>query len=127
MKPSILNSSTSNVLIISYKNKRIPITDANESPINMLIPLFFLGLGAIFTGFIFKETFIGHHSNDFWQSSIFFLNEIKHENIPLWLLLATPILVIIAIPISFYYLKYKVLLEMQLLNFCFQCFQIFCL
>ncbi|MFL2852853.1 MAG: NADH-quinone oxidoreductase subunit L [Candidatus Pelagibacter sp.] len=86
-----------------YKNKRIPITDANESPINMLIPLFFLGLGAIFTGFIFKETFIGHHSNDFWQSSIFFLNEIKHENIPLWLLLATPILVIIAIPISFYY------------------------
>tara|TARA_X000001036_G_scaffold146263_1_gene139097 strand:+ start:468 stop:2375 length:1908 start_codon:yes stop_codon:yes gene_type:complete len=86
-----------------YKNKRTPITDANESPINMLIPLFFLGLGAIFTGFIFKETFIGHHSNDFWQSSIFFLNEIKHENIPLWLLLATPILVIIAIPISFYY------------------------
>ena len=57
----------------------------------------------MFTGFIFKEIFIGHHSNDFWQSSIFFLNEIKHDHIPLWLLLITPILVVIAIPVSFYY------------------------
>ena len=31
-----------------------------------------------------------------------FLNEIKHDTIPLWFLLTTPILVLIAIPISFY-------------------------
>ena len=86
-----------------YNNKNIPINETKESPIVMLIPLFFLGIGALFAGFIFKETFIGHHSSDFWQTSIFFLNEIKHDHVPLWLLLITPILVVIAIPISFYY------------------------
>ena len=40
---------------------------------------------------------------DFWQTSIFFINEIKHDHIPLWLLLITPIVVIVAIPLSFYY------------------------
>ena len=68
----------------------------------MIIPLVFLSMGAIFSGYFFKDTFIGHHSNDFWQSSIFFLNEIKHDAIPIWFLLTTPILVIISIPISFY-------------------------
>ena len=68
----------------------------------MLLPLIFLSIGAVFSGYFFKNTFIGHLSSDFWQSSIFFLNEIKHETIPLWFLLITPILVTITIPISFY-------------------------
>ena len=68
----------------------------------MILPLIFLGVGAIFSGYFFKETFIGHYSNEFWKTSIFFLNEIKHETIPLWFLLLTPILVLISIPISFY-------------------------
>ena len=87
----------------SYNNKKIPINEVHESPIIMLAPLFFLGFGALFAGYFFKETFIGHHSNDFWKASIFFLNEIKHDPIPLWLLLLTPILVVVSIPISFYY------------------------
>ena len=86
-----------------YNNKNISLNETHESPLVMLIPLFFLGVGALFAGFIFKETFIGHHSNDFWQTSIFFLNDIKHDHIPIWLFLITPILVVIAIPISFYY------------------------
>ena len=80
-----------------------PINEIHESPLVMLIPLFLLGIGALFAGVIFKEIFIGHHSKDFWQNSIFFLNEIKHDHIPLWLLLVTPILVVTAIPLSFYY------------------------
>ena len=87
----------------SYNNKNFPINETHESPIIMLIPLFILGIGALFAGFFFKEIFIGHHSNDFWQNSIFFLKEIKHEHVPLWLLLITPSLVVIAIPVSFYY------------------------
>ena len=86
-----------------YNNKIIPINNTHESPLIMLIPLFLLAIGAVFAGYIFKETLIGHHSNDFWQSSIFFLNEIEHEKIPLWFLLLTPFLVVISIPISFYY------------------------
>jgi NADH-quinone oxidoreductase subunit L len=86
-----------------YNNKNIPINETHESPMIMIIPLFLLGAGALFAGIVFKETFIGHHSNDFWQTSIFFLNEIKHDHVPLWLLLITPILVVISIPLSFYY------------------------
>ena len=86
-----------------YNNKKIPLDKTHESPLIMLIPLVFLGLGAIFSGYLFKNTFIGHHSIEFWQGSIFFLNEIKHGVIPLWLLLITPVLVVISIPISFYF------------------------
>ncbi|MDA8764403.1 NADH-quinone oxidoreductase subunit L [Candidatus Pelagibacter bacterium] len=86
-----------------YNNKKVLINETHESPIIMLAPLLFLSVGAIFSGYYFKEIFIGHHSNDFWQASIFFLNEIKHDPIPSWFLLLTPILVTIAVPISFYY------------------------
>ena len=85
-----------------YNNKVIPINETHESPIVMLAPLIFLGIGAVFSGYFFKSTFIGHNSVDFWQNSIFFLNEIKHDAIPLWFLFTTPFLVLISIPLSFY-------------------------
>ncbi len=87
----------------SYNNKTIPIESTHESPLVMLLPLLILSLGAIFAGFYFKDIFIGHNSLEFWKSSIFFLNEISHDHIPLWLLIITPLIVIIAIPISYFY------------------------
>ena len=87
----------------SYNNKKTPIEKTHESPLAMLIPLFFLAIGALLAGITFKEMFIGHHNSDFWQTSIFFLDEIKHESIPTWFLFLTPTIVIIAIPISYYY------------------------
>ncbi len=86
-----------------YNNKDISIKETHESPIVMLIPLLLLAIGAIFAGYIFKETFIGDQSSQFWQSSIFFLEEIQHDHIPLWFLLLTPCLVVASIPISFYF------------------------
>ena len=85
-----------------YNNKKISKSETQESPIIMLVPLVFLAVGAIFSGYLFKNTFIGNQSNEFWQSSIFFLREIDHNTIPLWFLLTTPILVLISLPISFY-------------------------
>ena len=38
--------------------------------INLMVGLYNLFLYA-FSGFLFKEIFIGHHSMDFWQTSIF--------------------------------------------------------
>ena len=87
----------------SYNNSKLPIEKTHESPLIMLIPLLFLSIGAILAGVFFKEIFIGHHNNDFWQSSVFFLEEIKHDKIPLWFLLLTPTLVVVLIPISYYY------------------------
>ena len=85
-----------------YNNKKITINETHESPLVMLIPLIFLGIGAVFSGYLFKTTFIGNYSSDFWQTSILFLNEIKHDAIPFWFLLVTPFLVLISIPLSFY-------------------------
>ncbi len=87
----------------SYNNSKIPINETKESHFIMLGPLLFLAVGAVFAGYFFKEIFIGHHSDDFWQSSIFFLNEIKHDPIPIWFLFLTPVLVVISIPVSYYY------------------------
>jgi len=69
----------------------------------MILPLIFLSFGAVLAGYIFKDLFIGNQSDNFWKFSIFFLEKISHEHIPLWLLIITPILVITAIPISYYY------------------------
>ena len=96
----------------SYNNKEIPIDKTHESPYVMLLPLFFLAIGAIFAGYFFKEIFIGHDSKNFWKNSILFLDVIKHDHLPLWLIMFTPILVTISIPISYYlFLKNTKILE----------------
>ena len=86
-----------------YNNKKISLEKTHESPIIMLIPLIILGIGAVLSGILFKDFFIGKDSTSFWQDSIFFINELSHEHLPLWLLLITPIIVTIAIPVSYYY------------------------
>ena len=97
----------------SYNNKNIKIDETHESPIVMLIPLILLSIGAIFAGFVFKELFVGHGGvNNFWGQSIFFLKPLSAEHPPTWLLILTPILVIISIPISYYlFVKNKILPE----------------
>jgi len=87
----------------SYNNKELEIDKTHESPVIMLLPLIFLSIGAVFAGFLFKDLFIGHAGeNNFWGESIKFLNPLSSEHPPLWLILITPILVIISIPISYY-------------------------
>ena len=84
-----------------YRGKE-KIDKIHESPMVMLIPLIILSFGAIFSGYIFKDLFIGLNSK-FWQDSIFFLNPNEEHTIPLWFLLTTPILVTTAIPVSYFY------------------------
>ena len=96
-----------------YNNKEIKIEETHESPLVMLLPLVVLALGAIFAGFTFKELFIGNNEiNYFWRDSIFFLKPLSTEHPPYWFLILTPILVILSIPISYYFfLKNKNLSE----------------
>ena len=85
-----------------YNNKNTTLTSISESPLTMLIPSFLLAVGAIFTGFLFKETFIGNNSIEFWNNSIFFLQIIEYHHPPDWLILITPLLVTLLIPFSYY-------------------------
>ena len=84
-----------------YNNKKNNLKYIEESSLSMLIPSSLLAIGAIFSGILFKDIFIG---NDFyfWHNSILFLESIKHEHPPIWLLTITPFIVIIAIPIAYY-------------------------
>ncbi|MFL2886763.1 MAG: NADH-quinone oxidoreductase subunit L [Candidatus Pelagibacter sp.] len=87
----------------SYNNSKFKIDTIHESPLIMLIPLIILSLGAIFSGMLFKDLFIGHETSyNFWSNSIKFLEPLSKEHPPVWFLFLTPILVILSIPLSFY-------------------------
>ncbi len=42
----------------------------HESPAVMLVPLVLLACGAVLTGFVFEDAFIGHDWHEFWQEAI---------------------------------------------------------
>ncbi len=84
-----------------YNNKKNNISSIHESSLYMLIPSSFLALGAIFSGFLFKEMFIGHNS-EFWSNSILFLQSFGDKHPPSWLLILTPLIVTLAIPCAYY-------------------------
>ena len=88
----------------NYNNKNLNISSMHESPMVMIIPLIILAIGAIFSGFLFKDLFIGtESSSDFWKNSIMFLEPLSHDHPPLWLIYLTPILVILSIPTAYYF------------------------
>ena len=97
----------------SFNNNKLNIKDLHESPLVMLIPLFLLSIGALFSGMFFKEIFIGAESSQlFWKDSIMFLEPLSKDHPPLWFLLLTPSFVIISIPFSYYlFLKKKLIIE----------------
>ena len=84
-----------------YNNKKNNFSSIQESPLTMLIPSCLLAIGAIITGILFKETFIGSDTQ-FWNNSILFLQTIQRDHPPTWLLVITPLIVIIAIPTAYY-------------------------
>jgi len=87
----------------TYNNKKIKIEEMHESPAIMLLPLIILAIGAIFAGFLFKDLFLGNGDvNNFWGGSIKFLNPLSTDHPPLWIILITPILVLLSIPAAYY-------------------------
>ena len=48
----------------------------HESPWPMLIPLITLSVGAIFAGYFFYDSFVGHHQEAFWSGAIY----ASHDN-----------------------------------------------
>jgi NADH-quinone oxidoreductase subunit L len=46
--------------------------EPHESPAVMLIPLYVLAFGAIFSGLLFKDAFIGYSGTQFWANSLYY-------------------------------------------------------
>ena len=64
------------------------MAQAHESPKVMILPLFVLAAGAMFTGYIGYESFVGHRAGEFWGESILVLSshpalEAAH-GVPTW-------------------------------------------
>ena len=92
-------------------NNAMSFDKVHESGPVMIIPLLLLAVGAIFSGYVFHEIFIGENTQ-FWGKAIFFLKQTAHGHPPLWLMILIPTLVISAIPLSFIlFLKRKDIVE----------------
>lgn len=58
----------------------------HESPISMLLPLFLLSIGAVFSGYIGHTWFMGEKAVEFWQGAI--VVQHHHGDIPMWVMAA---------------------------------------
>ena len=51
---------------------------------------------------LFKDVFIGHESTIFWNDSILFLENLNNSHPPLFIIISTPLIVTLTIPIAYY-------------------------
>ena len=90
---------------IRVNEKDIP--NIHESPNVMLLPLIVLAIGALFSGFFFKDFFIGSGAESFWGHSIA-LHHHDHHHIPFLIYYAPMILGFLGLLLAWYmYLKNK--------------------
>ena len=77
----------------------------HESPLVMLVPLFLLAGGALVSGFLLKDWFIGHHWAEFWAGSIVNApaNEIMHHmhEVPAWVALSPTVVGVAGIALAY--------------------------
>ncbi len=96
-----------------YNNKSQKMENLHESSFVMIFPLVILSLGAIFSGFFFKDLFM---DTSFWSNSIKFLVPLSQEHPPFWFIILTPLLVVFSIPLSYHlFVKRKDILN-QVIN-----------
>ena len=83
------------------------ISRIHESPNVMLIPLIILAIGALFSGYFFKDYFIGSNSELFWGNSIALHHHDEHH-IPFLIYYAPILLGFLGLFLAWYmYLKNK--------------------
>jgi len=58
----------------------------HESPLNMLVPLVLLSVGAVFAGAVFAPYFLSEGSGAFWKGALVFDESLLHgmEQVPAW-------------------------------------------
>jgi NADH-quinone oxidoreductase subunit L len=83
----------------------------HESPWVMLVPLIVLAIGAVFSGYLGYEYFVGHDMAHFWGASVFFgpENEVPHHahEVATWVKLAPLVVGIVGIAIAYLLYMYR--------------------
>jgi NADH-quinone oxidoreductase subunit L len=74
----------------------------HESPLNMLVPLGVLALGAVFAGWVFSHAFLD--SVEFWGGSIAYNEHLMHamHEVPLWVKLSATIVMLLGLSGAWY-------------------------
>ncbi len=78
----------------------------HESPQVMLAPLYVLALGALVSGFLFKEYFVGHHYEDFWAGALTLVGDNVMEtahHVPSWVIASPFIAMVSGLAIAYYF------------------------
>jgi len=79
---------------------------AHESPKVMLIPLYILAAGAVASGFLFHEYFVGANYEDFWAGSLFLVGEniieVAHH-VPGWVVYSPFVAMVIGFTTAWYF------------------------
>ena len=76
---------------------------AHESPKVMLLPLVVLAIGAVVSGYVAYEWFVGHDREEFWALSIFTLGDVIEEahHVPTWVKLAPLVVGVAGIALAY--------------------------
>jgi NADH-quinone oxidoreductase subunit L len=81
----------------------------HESPMSMLVPLGLLGVGAVFAGFAFHQSFLdAEHGVEFWKGSIAFDTHLMHamHEVPMFVKLSATIVMLLGLATAWWaYIK----------------------
>ncbi len=78
------------------------LSEVHESPLVMLVPLGVLALGALFSGGVFFQYFLGEGAHHFWRESLV-VPEGHEGHLPLWVEFGPLVVTIIGFLIAYYY------------------------
>ena len=96
----------------NFNNINLELKDVKDSGLIITLPLLLLSIGAVSSGFAFKELLIGVDFIKFWDNSIYFKENFELKHPPYWFLILTPMFATFAIPLSFYiFLKNKKIID----------------
>lgn len=90
-----------------FRGDHHALDHAHESPMVMLVPLFLLAAGALFSGIVFYDQFVGHHHADFWRGAIVNLQahtalEASHH-VPAWVKVSPAVVMLIGFTVAWYF------------------------
>ncbi|WP_353229099.1 NADH-quinone oxidoreductase subunit L [Novosphingobium sp.] len=76
----------------------------HESPLNMLLPLGVLALGAVFAGFVFAPAFLSEGAGAFWNGALVFDESVLHamHQVPEWVKFAPTAVMLTGLAIATY-------------------------
>ena len=96
----------------NFKNINLDLKEVKDSGLIIILPLLLLSIGAVSSGFAFKDLLIGIDFIKFWDNSIYFKENFELKHPPFWFLIITPMFTTFAIPLSFYiFLKNKKIID----------------